>query len=133
MTETETDTTALAMTVDTHLAGYCEPDATARRRLLEQVWADDAKLIDPPLEGTGVEAIADLVDVILTHYPAHRFVRTTACDTHHDVVRYGWELRAPDGAVAVSGLDVAELNAAGRITRIVGFFGDLLPQTEVAA
>jgi hypothetical protein len=130
---TETETTALSTTVDTHLAGYCEPDPPTRRRLLEQVWADDAELIDPPLEGTGVDAIADLVDVILTHYPAHRFVRTTACDTHHDIVRYGWELRAPDGAVAVSGLDVAELDDAGRITRIVGFFGDLGPDAEAAA
>jgi hypothetical protein len=31
---------------------------------------------------------------------------------------------APDGSVAVSGTDVAELGD-GRIVRIVGFFGDL--------
>jgi hypothetical protein len=33
----------------------------------------------------------------------------------------------------VSGLDVAELDDAGRITRIVGFFGDLGPDAEAAA
>jgi hypothetical protein len=130
---TDIDTTTLATTIDTHLAGYCEPDAAARRRLLEQVWASDAELIDPPLEGIGVDAIADLVDVILTHYPAHRFVRTTGIDAHHDVVRYGWELRTPDDAVAVSGLDVAELDEAGRITRIIGFFGDLAPVDDAEA
>jgi hypothetical protein len=133
MTETETQTTILATTVDTHLAGYCEPDPGARRRLLDQVWAPEAALIDPPLEGVGVAAIAGLVDAVLAHYPAHRFVRTTEVDAHHDFVRYGWELRAPDGVAAVSGLDFAELDATGRITRIVGFFGDLVPDDATTA
>ena len=61
------------------------------------------------------------------HFPGHTFRRTTAVDSHHDVARYGWELVGPDGAVAMAGLDVAEFGADGRITRVVGFFGDLQP------
>ena len=35
------------------------------------------------------------------------------------------ELVAPDGAVVVTGLDVGELAADGRLQRMAGFFGDL--------
>ena len=66
-----------------------------------------------------------MVDVVLTHYAGHTFRRTTAVDTHHDRARYGWELVAGDGTVAVSGTDFVELDADGKLARIVGFFGDL--------
>jgi hypothetical protein len=112
-------------TIDTHLAGYCEPDATRRLELLTGVWATDGELLDPPLEGTGPEAIAGLVDAVLAHYPAHRFERTTGVDEHHERARYGWALVGPDGTAAVTGLDVAEFDGDGRLRRIVGFFGDL--------
>ena len=62
---------------------------------------------------------------MLAHYPAHRFERTTAVDTHHGVARYGWQLVGPDGSIAVAGLDVAELAADVRLTRVFGFFGPL--------
>ena len=36
-------------------------------------------------------------------------------------------LTAPDGTVAVTGTDVVEVDDAGRLLRIVGFFGDPTP------
>ena len=122
MTETTTaDTTTL---VDTHLVAYAEPDAARRTELLAQVWAADGQLLDPPFDGTGVDAISALTDAVLAHYPGHTFRRTTAVDEHHGFARYGWELVAADGAVAVAGTDVAEVRD-GRIVRIVAFFGEL--------
>lgn len=122
-----TDTTApteTATLVDIHLAAYAEPDRARRTELLAQAWADDGQLLDPPFEGTGTGAIADLVDTVLEHFPGHAFRRTTAVDEHHGFARYGWDLVGPDGAVAVAGTDVIEV-AGGRIVRVVGFFGDL--------
>lgn len=125
-----TDRTAadLTTTVDTHLAGYAEPDQAKRLELLGSVWAPDGELIDPPFEGTGPTAIADLVDVVLQHYPAHHFERTTAVDAHHDYARYGWALVASDGTVSVQGYDVVQVGGDGKLARIVGFFGDLPPR-----
>lgn len=120
-----TETTTVAEIVDTHLAGYCEPDATRRRELLDRAWAPDGELVDPPLEATGTDAIGALVDAVLGHYPDHRFRRTSEIDVHHDHARYSWELVSPDGAVAVTGLDVATFDEHGRLTRVIGFFGDL--------
>ena len=111
--------------IDTHLAAYCDADADRRAALVAEVWSTDGSLIDPPFDGTGREAIAAMTDVVLAHYPGHAFRRTTVVDAHHKFARYGWELVASDGAVAISGTDVVELAADGRLGRIIGFFGDL--------
>jgi hypothetical protein len=115
----------LASIIDAHLAGYCEPDPAVRAELLAKAWVADGELIDPPFDGRGRDEIAAMVDVVLTHYAGHTFRRTTAVDTHHDRARYGWELVAGDGTVAVAGTDFVELDADGKLARIVGFFGDL--------
>lgn len=112
----------LTTTIDAHLAGYCEPDLEARRALLAEAWAPDGRLVDPPLEATGIAA---LVDAVLGHYPGHRFTRTSAVDAHHDVARYEWALVAPDGSTTLTGLDVATVGPDGRLTGVVGFFGPL--------
>jgi hypothetical protein len=133
MTNTTTPTTTtpvagtptLSVAVDTHLKAYCEPDPATRAELLAAVWAPTGALFDPPFEGEGLDAIAAMTDVVLTHYAGHTFRRTTDIDAHHTFGRYGWELVAPDGTAAVTGTDIVEIDAEGRLTRIVGFFGPL--------
>jgi hypothetical protein len=122
---TITDTPAVEDLVDAHLAAYCEPDAARRAARVAASWDPQGRLVDPPMEATGHDAIAALTDVVLQHYPAHTFRRTTAVDQHHEFARYGWELVAPDGTVAVNGVDVVRVGADGRLAGIVGFFGDL--------
>lgn len=125
MTNTTTNTTTTELTdlIDTHLAAYGEADADRRASLVAEVWSADGSLIDPPFDGTGHEAIAAMTDVVLAHYPGHTFRRTTAVDSHHAFARYGWELLAPDGGVALAGTDIVELAPDGRVGRIIGFFG----------
>lgn len=127
---TDTDTTTINTTVDTHLAGYCEPDPVRRAELVASVWSSDGAVFDPPFEGTGHDGIAAMTDTVLTHFPGHTFRRTSEVDAHHTFARYTWELVGPDGAVAVTGTDIAELADDGRLTKIIGFFGDLTPLTS---
>jgi hypothetical protein len=138
-TDTTTDTTSasadtaadtLAATVDTHLAAYCDPDPVRRADLIASVWSQDGAVFDPPFEGTGHDGIAAMTDTVLTHFPAHTFRRTSEVDAHHTFARYSWELVGPDGAVAVTGTDIVEFADDGRLTRIVGFFGDVSPITS---
>ena len=123
---TETTTTAIATdVVDTYLAAYNETDVTVRDALLEQAFAPEGRLVDPPLEGIGREGISEMMGIVHQQFPGHTFRRSSGVDEHHDHLRYGWELLAPDGAVALSGMDVAVVRADGKLTRIAGFFGDL--------
>ncbi len=126
-TDTTTDLTDLTTAIDIHLAAYCDPDPVRRCELIASVWHTDGALIDPPFEGAGRSEIAAMTDVVLTHYAGHTFRRTTNVDSHHHFARYGWELVDADGTVAVGGTDIVEFDDAGRLVRIIGFFGDLVP------
>ena len=117
----------VADTIDAHLRAYCEPDPAVRGTLVARAWAETGVLVDPPFDGAGHDGIAAMADAVLAHYPAHTFERTTEVDAHHTFARYGWSLVAPDGTAAVTGTDVVELADDGRIARVIGFFGDLVP------
>jgi hypothetical protein len=128
MTDTATlDLDTMTATIDAHLAAYCEPDATARAAQVAAIWAADGELTDPPIDGRGHEGIAALGDIVQAHYAGQRFQRTSAVDSHHGVARYAWALVAPDGSTTITGLDVAEFDAQGKLARVVGFFGELAP------
>jgi hypothetical protein len=66
-----------------------------------------------------------MVTGVQAKFPGHRFRRVSGVDVHHDELRFGWELRSPDGAVVVTGIDVGALGPDGRLRRITGFFGEL--------
>ena len=127
-----TDITARdhSMTVDLYLEAWNEEDAVRRGQLVAQAWSPDGHYVDPLLEAAGHEAVAGMAAAVHSQVPGHRFVRTSAVDAHHDRVRFGWQLTAPDGAVAVAGIDVGELAGDGRLLSITGFFGDLTPAAE---
>ena len=129
MTNTDT-TTSITSTIDSHLEAYAMADADRRNSLVAANWSVDGELFDPPLEGRGHAEISALADVVVTHYAGHSFRRTTAVDAHHGFARYGWDLVAPDGTVAVSGIDIVQFDEAGKLLRIVGFFGPMEPVAD---
>ena len=112
-------------TVDTYLAMWNETDVPRRQSCIAQAWTGDGHYVDPALEASGHEALSGMVDGVQSRFPAHRFRRVSGIDVHHDQLRFGWELVAPDGAVVVAGIDVGELAPDGRLRRITGFFGEL--------
>jgi len=118
-------TTTIDTVVDTYLSAWNETDPARRAALIERAWAADGRLIDPPLAAEGHSGISDMASALQTQFPGHRFRRASGIDAHHDSLRFAWQLVSPDGAVALSGLDVGELAADGRLRRITGFFGEL--------
>ena len=114
----------ITTTIDTYLEAYGETDAGRRRGLIEQIWAHDGQLIDPPIDAAGRDAISDMASAVQSQFPGHSFRRTSDVDAHHGFARYGWDLVAADGSVTLSGMDVAELDD-GQLRRVVGFFGAL--------
>jgi hypothetical protein len=117
------ETSTLERLVDRHLAAYCDGDATRRAAAIRELWNPDGRLIDPPLEARGHQGISDQGATLLAQFPQHRFERSTAVDAHHGFVRYGWRLCDAQGAAVLEGVDFAELDEAGRLLRVAGFFG----------
>jgi len=117
----------LTTTVDTYLSAWNEEDSDRRAKLIDQAWTSDGQLVDPPMAGNGPAEISAIADALHGQFPQHSFRRSTAIDAHHDFLRFGWELVAPDGTVALAGLDVAEVAHDGRLRRVTGFFGPLTP------
>jgi hypothetical protein len=119
------DMSDLETTVDTYLAAYGEPDATARLAQVEQAFTAEGRLVDPPLDGAGRQGISDMMAAVQGVYPAHTFRRVSGIDEHHGFLRFAWELSSPDGTVALTGLDVGEVDEDGRLVAVVGFLGPL--------
>lgn len=122
MTMTSTD---LTRTVDTYLAMWNEEDPARRAEHISAAWAGDCRYADPLQEAEGHAALSEMVARIHEQLPGHRFTRTSGIDVHHDELRFGWQLAAPDGTVAVAGVDVGAVAGDGRLRRITGFFGPL--------
>jgi hypothetical protein len=121
----ETATRDVTTTVDAYLAMWNEEDPARRAELIEQAWTTDGSYLDPLLEADGYAALDAMVAAVHAQYPGHRFRRTSGIDAHHDQVRFGWELAAPDGAVTVAGVDIGTVAFDGRLRSITGFFGEL--------
>src|SRR5581483_9405197 len=115
----------LTNTIDTYLDLLNEAEADRRAELAGQVWAADGRWVDPPFEADGPAAIAETIGGVQAQFPDHTFRRVSGIDAHHDLLRFAWELVAPDGTVTVAGIDVGQLSDDGRIRRITGFLGDL--------
>jgi hypothetical protein len=122
---TELAPTELATTIDTHLAAYGETDSGRRGAMIAAVWAPNGILADPPIDGAGHAGINEMLGAVQSQFPGHTFRRTSDIDAHHGLARYGWEMVAADGSVSLTGMDVAELDADGKLARVAGFFGDL--------
>jgi hypothetical protein len=122
MTSVTSDVTA---TVDAYIAMWNEADPAQRGELIERAWTSDGRYLDPVLAAEGAGALSEMVAGVHTRFPGHRFTRVSGVDQHHDQVRFAWKLTAPDGSVAVAGIDIGELADDGRLRRITGFFGEL--------
>lgn len=124
MTETAA-TTTITSAIDTYLDAYSEADPTRRLALIEQVFAPEAHVFDPPIDGAGHTGIDEMFAAVQGQFAGHTFRRSTGVDAHHGIARYGWQLVAGDGSVTVAGTDVAVVDDSGKLTRVAGCFGDL--------
>jgi hypothetical protein len=123
----EVMTRDLTATVDAYFAMWNEEDTTKRAHHIEKAWMDSGRYVDPARDATGYAALNQMVTDARPHFPGHKVERTSAIDAHHDQLRFSWDVVAPDGSVAVSGIDVGVVAQDGRLERITGFFGPLAP------
>ena len=126
---TETTRHDLTTTVRGYFECWNAPDHEARSEAIERTWASDATSTDPMVDVSGHAAIASMMAATLDMYPGHRFAQIGEIDSHHDMVRWAWEMLDADGQRVIDGIDVASVDDHGRLVKLVGFFGAAIPGT----
>jgi hypothetical protein len=122
--------------VSQYLRVWNTTDEAERRKAIDEVFAADVHYVDPLAEVEGRDALNALIGAVHEQFPGLVFTAGGPADAHHDQGRFTWHLGpehlgpahpgpAHPGSAGseplVIGFDVAELDAAGRIRRVVGF------------
>ena len=94
---------------------FGERDRGRRRAALEELYTADAKLYEPDHVFTGRDAISGAVDALIARLPPEfAFTPDGIAVGHHSLGRLRWRAGPPGGPAAVTGTDVAQVEA-GRI------------------
>ncbi len=97
---------------------FGERDAGLRIAAIRDLYSLDAVLYEPDGIATGRDAITQAVEDLLTSLPpAFVFSPMGPAVGHHGLARLRWRAGPPDGPAAVTGTDVARIEA-GRIVSL---------------
>jgi hypothetical protein len=107
--------------IERYLASWNEAEPAARRKLIDDLWAEDASYVDPMVEAHGRDAIEATIAAVQGQFPGFVFTPVGPVDAHHRQARFTWGL-GPEGAEPiVIGFDVAVTGEDGRLTSVLGF------------
>ena len=107
--------------IERYLSCWNETEPASRRKLIDDLWAEDASYIDPMAEARGRDAIDATIAAVQGQFPGFVFTSAGPVDAHHRQARFTWGL-GPDGAEPiVIGFDVAVADEDGRMTTVLGF------------
>jgi SnoaL-like domain len=108
-----------------YLDAWNETDAGVLCKALAQVFAENARFVDPLADVTGLPALEQLVAGAQERFAGMRFSLHGSVDAHHDTARFQWALGRPGADPLVIGFDVITVNPDGRIRTVTGFFDQL--------
>jgi hypothetical protein len=114
--------------VGQYVAAWHEPDPGVRRALLGACWAVDGVYSDPLGRAEGRDGLCAHITTFRERLPGARIDMVSGVDEHDGYLRFAWRMLSPDGAVTLEGVDFGEIDDAGLLRRIVGFFGPLPPR-----
>jgi hypothetical protein len=104
-----------------YLAAWNETDPAARRRAVADLFAEDARYVDPLADVTGRDALEATIAAVQQQFPGWTFRPAGPADGHHEQVRFSWELGPADADAPVAGSDVVVTGPDGRVRTVLGF------------
>ena len=116
-------TNRIAVVIEAYGAAWLEEDAARRLALLKICWADNGLYQDPTADVTGRDALCAHIGACQAERPDLQVILTSGADAHHGNVRFTWKLVDAGGNQLRDGVDFGELDADGRLAKIIGFFG----------
>lgn len=112
-----------AVRVDAYLRAWGDPDAAARRQLLESNAAPAIVFRDAYSSTSGLEDLLAHLDAIQVFMPGIRLKRDGELRLSHGTAIAGWTADKEDGSRVGTGTNVYDLAPDGKIARVVGFWG----------
>lgn len=102
-------------------------DAAEKRRLTESALEHNVHFVDPNHNIIGRDAFLKMVDHVQSEIPGAVYSRASDVDIQNNHCRYHWAIHL-NGELIMPGFDVTEVNDAGKIVKVIGFF-QLLERT----
>ena len=94
------------------------------KRLTREALETNVHFVDPNYNILGHAAFIDMVHAVQAKIPGATYSHVGNIDSHHNHHRYHWAIHMGDTLI-MPGFDVTEVNDAGKIVKITGFFGEL--------
>ncbi len=105
--------------VEKYISIWNEPDVTARRRRIRELWVEDAQHLARTLEAVGYDGIETRVTNAYEKWVKEKgcvFRLRDGVDGHHGTIKLRWEMLPAGGGDVISiGFDFLVLAADGRI------------------
>lgn len=110
--------------LDRMLAVWNTQDGLEKRALTESALERNVHFVDPNHNIIGREAFLQMVDSVQAQVPGAVYSRASQVDMQNNHCRYHWAIHL-NNKLLMPGFDVTEVNDAGRIVKVIGFFGNL--------
>ena len=111
------------------MAVWNTTDAAEKASLVEAALEHNVHFVDPNHNIIGRQAFLDMVDQVQAQIPGASYTRASELDVQNNFYRYHWAIHH-NGELIMPGFDVTEVNDAGKIVKVIGFFGLLERQDD---
>jgi hypothetical protein len=110
--------------LDKMFAVWNTTDAALQASLVKEALEHNVHFVDPNHNIIGGDAFLKMVKATKKQIPTASFTRSKAIGFQNNFCRYHWAIHI-DGKLFMPGFDVVEINDAGKIVKVIGFFGAL--------
>ena len=104
-----------------YIATWNETDPAKRRQGIDELWAADARYVDPLAVAEGRDAIDATIAAVQGQFPGMTFRLAGPVDGHHNQARFTWELGPAGVEAPIVGFDVATTDGDVRLSQVFGF------------
>ncbi|WP_337661230.1 nuclear transport factor 2 family protein [Erythrobacter sp. Alg231-14] len=99
-------------------------DEKEQARLAEAALEHNVHFVDPNHNIVGRGAFLEMVRATQTKFPGLRYGPSCEPQIQNNFCRYHWAIHSGEKQV-MTGFDVTEVTDAGKIMKVIGFFGEL--------
>ena len=95
-------------------------DATQRRQVIAELWAEHCVFVDPDGVHRGRQKVDEAVSGLLARFPGYRFAVDKPAQGQHGVGRMSWVYGPPEDPRRITGQDVGAIEN-GRLATLYAF------------